>query len=155
MMIRLQEIEQTMKRLTTIIIALSAAGMVSAQNLTAEIDVERTVVPRLTLQSPLPSVFPSVIPSTSSPMSLTLSEYSGGAVDYTSRPGGLLGPRLQVLPAARLTAVMPGPDICRLIISVSVPVTDLLNRRIPRPVRPCSSTARTTRHTCHRAPPRL
>ncbi len=56
-MIRLQEIEQTMKRLTTIIIALSAAGMVSAQNLTAEIDVERTVVPRLTLQSPLPSVF--------------------------------------------------------------------------------------------------
>ncbi len=91
-MIRLQEIEQTMKRLTTIIIALSAAGMVSAQNLTAEIDVERTVVPRLTLQSPLPSVFPSVIPSTSSPMSHTLSEYSGGAVDYTSRPGGLLGP---------------------------------------------------------------
>lgn len=60
--------------------------------LTAEIDVERTVVPRLELQAPLPSMVPSVIASTQEPLRLSMSEYSGGAADFTVNPGGLLAP---------------------------------------------------------------
>lgn len=80
-----------MKRILSIAFILAGAVGVRAQ-LTAEIDVERTVVPRLELQAPLPSVVPSVIPTTETPMRLSLSEYTGGAADYASRPGGLLGP---------------------------------------------------------------
>jgi len=68
--------------------------------LTAEIDVERTVVPRLELQAPLPSVVPTIIASTEAPMRLSLSEYSGGAADFASHPGGLLGPSFTGLTAA-------------------------------------------------------
>lgn len=60
--------------------------------LTAEIDVERTVVPRLELQAPLPSMVPSVIASAQEPVRLSMSEYVGGAADFTVNPGGLLSP---------------------------------------------------------------
>lgn len=74
----------------TAFVVMGALGMKG--QLTAEIDVERTVVPRLELQAPLPSMVPSVIAPTHEPMRLSMSEYSGGAADFTVNPGGVLGP---------------------------------------------------------------
>lgn len=79
-----------MKRILSIAFILAGALGVQAQ-LSAEIDVERTVVPRLEQQAPLPSVVPSVIPWSETPMRLSLSEYTDAA-DFSSNPGGLLAP---------------------------------------------------------------
>lgn len=82
-----------MRTTAAIAIVLALAGVQSLRaQMTAEIDVERTVVPRLTLQAPLPSVVPSVIPSSDRPVQLSMSEYAGPAADFTSRPGSLLAP---------------------------------------------------------------
>lgn len=88
-----------MKRIILSTFILTGALALNAQ-LSAEIDVERTVVPRLELQAPLPSVVPAIIASGEAPMRLSLSEYTGGAADFASKPGGFLGPSYTGLTAA-------------------------------------------------------
>lgn len=88
-----------MKKYATLVIALAGTLTAGAQ-LSAEIDVERTVVPRLELHKPLASMMPSVVQGSDGKMRLSLSEYSGGAVPFIPSPveGGM--PVFSGLPAA-------------------------------------------------------
>ncbi len=88
-----------MNKYVFLLISLAAA-LPSGAQLSAEIDVERTVVPRLELQKPLASMMPSVVQGSDDKMRLNLSEYSGGAVRFTPQPveGGM--PVFSGLPTA-------------------------------------------------------
>lgn len=88
-----------MKKYIILLISLASVFTSRAQ-LSAEIDVERTVVPRLELQKPLASMMPSVVQGSDGKLRLNLSEYSGGAVQFAPQPVGVGAPAFSGLPTS-------------------------------------------------------